>query len=127
IPALRRFAPRPMARDRRGYKVPASNIRKVIQLMSRLSLLVKCAAFSHEIDPKTPLLWVLRDHLALTETKYGCGLGLCGACTVHLDGAAIRSCLMPVGSIGTRAITTIEGLSLDGSHPVQLGWIVEAV
>jgi isoquinoline 1-oxidoreductase alpha subunit len=77
--------------------------------------------------PETPLLWVLRDTLGLTGTKYGCGMGLCGACTVHLDGAAVRSCQTPLGSVGTKKITTIEGLSADRSHPVQRAWIAEQV
>jgi aerobic-type carbon monoxide dehydrogenase small subunit (CoxS/CutS family) len=80
-----------------------------------------------EAPADAPLLWVLRDNLGLTGTKYGCGLGLCGACTVHLDGAAIRSCLTPVGSVGARQVTTIEGLSADRSHPVQRAWIAEQV
>ncbi len=80
-----------------------------------------------EIDPVTPLLWVLRDELGLTGTKYGCGMGVCGACTVHLDGAAVRSCAIPVGSVGERAVTTIEGLSPTGSHPVQQAWLAEQV
>jgi len=73
--------------------------------------------------PQTPLLWVLRDHLGLTGTKYGCGRALCGACTVHLDGAAVRSCSVPVADVGGRAVTTIEGLSADRSHAVQKAWI----
>lgn len=76
------------------------------------------------IDPSTPLLWVLRDHLDLVGAKYGCGIGQCGACTVHLDGVPTRSCSMPVGSIGTKAVTTIEGLAQDGKlHPLQQAWI----
>jgi aerobic-type carbon monoxide dehydrogenase small subunit (CoxS/CutS family) len=84
---------------------------------------------SHEIDVagETPLLWVLRDTLGLTGTKYGCGMGLCGACTVHLAGDAVRSCQTPVGSVGSRKVTTIEGLSPDRSHPLQLAWIAEQV
>jgi isoquinoline 1-oxidoreductase alpha subunit len=80
-----------------------------------------------EADPATPLLWVLRDHLGLPGTKYGCGRGLCGACTVHLDGRAARSCVLPVASVGEREVTTIEGLSPDGSHPVQRAWLEEDV
>ncbi len=75
----------------------------------------------------TPLLWVLRDTLGLTGTKYGCGAGLCGACTVHLDGAAVRSCAIPVAQAAGKPITTIEGLSPDGGHPVQRAWIAEDV
>jgi len=75
----------------------------------------------------TPLLWVLRDALDLTGTKYGCGAGLCGACTVHLDGAAVRSCTLPVSAVGERAVRTIEGLSRDGDHPVQRAWVEEDV
>lgn len=84
---------------------------------------------SREIDAaaETPLLWVLRDTIGLTGTKYGCGLGLCGACTVHLDGEAVRSCQIPVGQVGAKKVTTIEGLSPDGSHPVQRAWIAEQV
>ncbi|MDE2293991.1 MAG: (2Fe-2S)-binding protein [Gammaproteobacteria bacterium] len=73
--------------------------------------------------PDTPLLWVLRDHLGLTGTKYGCGRALCGACTVHLDGVAVRSCVLPIADVGRRAVTTIEGLAPDRSSPVQRAWI----
>ncbi|MCX7214369.1 MAG: (2Fe-2S)-binding protein [Burkholderiales bacterium] len=77
-----------------------------------------------EADPATPLLWVLREQLGLTGTKYGCGVAQCGACTVHIDGAAIRSCVMPVSALqATQKIVTIEGLSADTSHPVQKAWL----
>ena len=95
--------------------------------MERLSISVNEDSITLEIDPQTPLLWVLRDHLSLRGTKYGCGMGLCGPCTVHLDGIAIRSCLMPIGSLGAKKITTIEGLSENGTHLVQLAWIAESV
>jgi isoquinoline 1-oxidoreductase alpha subunit len=74
-----------------------------------------------------PLLWVLRDLLGLTGTKFGCGMAQCGACTVHLDGEAVRSCVLPVGAVGSRSVTTIEGLSTDGTHPVQRAWIEKDV
>jgi aerobic-type carbon monoxide dehydrogenase small subunit (CoxS/CutS family) len=90
-------------------------------------LSVNAKSVELDIEPETPLLWVLRDALGLTGTKYGCGMGLCGACTVHLDGVAVRSCLMPAVSVGTKRVTTIEGLSPDGSHPVQHAWIAEVV
>ena len=76
-----------------------------------------------DVDPKTPMLWVLRDHLNLTGTKYGCGVAACGACTVHLDGTAVRSCQLPVSTIGNKAVTTIEGLSEKGDHPLQKAWL----
>ncbi len=76
-----------------------------------------------DVDPTTPMLWVLRDHLNLVGTKYGCGIAQCGACTIHLDGTAIRSCLTPVSVIEDGNITTIEGLSKDGDHPVQKAWL----
>lgn len=76
-----------------------------------------------DVDPMTPVLWVLRDHLNLQGTKYGCGVAACGACTIHLDGAAVRSCQLPVAAIGAKAITTIEGLSENGDHPVQKAWL----
>src|SRR5215510_11252327 len=82
---------------------------------------------SVDIDPKTPLLWVLRENLGLTGTKFGCGMALCGACTVHLDGEAIRSCVFPVSAASGKKIVTIEGLSANGSHPVQKAWIAHQV
>jgi len=75
-----------------------------------------------EVDQDTPLLWVLRDHLNMVGTKFGCGIGQCGACTVHIDGAATRSCLLKVSMVETMEITTIEGISKDASHPVQQAW-----
>jgi len=76
-----------------------------------------------DVDPSTPMLWVLRDHLNLVGTKFGCGMAQCGACTIHLDGKAVRSCITFVDSIGDKEITTIEGLSENGEHPVQKAWI----
>lgn len=76
-----------------------------------------------DIDPNTPMLWVLREHLNLVGTKYGCGIAQCGACTIHLEGVAIRSCMLPVSAAENKAITTIEGLSEHGDHPVQKAWI----
>ena len=82
---------------------------------------------SVDVDPKTPLLWVIRDTLNLTGTKYGCGIAACGACTVHIDGEPARSCSYPVAGVAGKKITTIEGLSHDRSHPVQQAWIIEQV
>ncbi len=79
------------------------------------------------IDPKTPVLWVLREHLNLVGTKYGCGVAACGACTIHLDGVAVRSCQLPVSAAENKIITTIEGLSENGDHPVQKAWIEQDV
>jgi aerobic-type carbon monoxide dehydrogenase small subunit (CoxS/CutS family) len=95
--------------------------------VTHFSLSVNARSVEFDGDPETPLLWVLRDALGLTGTKYGCGKGLCGACTVHLEGVAIRSCLMRISSVGTKRITTIEGLSADAGHPLQRAWIAEAV
>jgi isoquinoline 1-oxidoreductase alpha subunit len=95
--------------------------------MSRFHLIVNNQHHEIDADPDTPLLWVLRDALSLTGTKYGCGRALCGACTVHLDGRAVRSCQAPVSSIGARQVTTIEGLANGGLHPVQRAWIDEQV
>ncbi len=80
-----------------------------------------------EVEPGTPLLWVIRDALGLTGTKYGCGISQCGACTVHVDGRAVRSCQMGVEEVAGGAVTTIEGLSEDRSHPIQEAWIAEDV
>ncbi len=76
-----------------------------------------------DVDPATPLLWVLRDTLGLTGTKYSCGIAVCGSCTVHVNGEAVRSCVTPLSSVANQAVTTIEGLSKDSSHPVQRAWI----
>jgi len=95
--------------------------------MPPITIVVNNTSYPVDVDPDTPLLWVLRDRLGLTGTKYGCGMGLCGACTVHLDGEARRSCQTPVASVGAKKITTIEGLSPDRSHPVQRAWIAEQV
>ncbi|MDX5340488.1 MAG: (2Fe-2S)-binding protein [Cyclobacteriaceae bacterium] len=76
-----------------------------------------------DVDPSTPMLWVLRDHLDLVGTKFGCGIAQCGACTIHLDGNATRSCQLPVSAVGDSNITTIEGLSENGDHPVQKAWM----
>ena len=76
-----------------------------------------------DVAPDTPILWVLRDHLKLVGTKYGCGVAMCGACTIHLDGEAVRSCQLPVSAVEGKSITTIEGLSEKGDHPVQKAWL----
>ena len=80
-----------------------------------------------DIEPETPLLWVLRDELGLTGTKFGCGIAACGACTVHVDGTAMRTCTLPVSRVDGKSVTTIEGLSPDVSHPVQVAWAEEDV
>lgn len=77
---------------------------------------------SFDGDPQMPLMWFLRDELGLTGTKFGCGVGLCGACTVHINGEAVRSCVMPMNAVDGKQVTTIEGLSADGEHPVQKAW-----
>ena len=80
-----------------------------------------------DVPPDTPLLWVIREHLQLTGTKFGCGMAQCGACTVHVNGVSVRSCQTPVSSVVGKKITTIEGLSPDGKHPLQVAWIAEQV
>lgn len=95
--------------------------------MANFKLVVNGKSCEVDVVSDTPLLWVLRDALGLTGTKYGCGLGLCGACTVHLDGQAVRSCQTPVSSIRAQKITTIEGLGKGGLHPVQKAWVAEQV
>lgn len=95
--------------------------------MPTLSIKVNGEAHTVDVAEDTPLLWVLREHLGLMGTKYGCGVAQCGACTVHLDGAAVRACVLPVASVQDREITTIEGLSADGTHALQKAWIAEQV
>lgn len=95
--------------------------------MQKFTLTINGEAREVEADPQMPLLWVLRDRLGLTGSKFGCGIGLCGACTVRMDGAVTRSCVFPVSACQGRDIRTIEGLSEDISHPVQLAWIEEQV
>ena len=80
-----------------------------------------------DVDPAMPLLWALRDLLGMTGTKYGCGIGACGACTVHLNGQAVRSCITAIGDVGDQQVTTIEGLSPEGTHPLQRAWIANNV
>ena len=91
--------------------------------MARINLTVNGAAHALDIDPDTPLLWAVRDHLGLTGTKFGCGAALCGACTVHVDGEAVRSCAMPVSAIGDAQVTTIEALGGERLHRLQQAWI----
>jgi isoquinoline 1-oxidoreductase alpha subunit len=95
--------------------------------MSSFKLSVNGTSHAVDVAPDTPLLWVLRDAVGLTGTKFGCGVGECGACTVHVDGVATRSCALPISAVGAKAITTIEGLSSDRSHAVQQAWIAEDV
>lgn len=95
--------------------------------MASISFIVNGTTRTVEVPPETPLLWVLRDALGLTGTKFACGRALCGACTVHLDGEAIRSCVTAVESVAGRKVTTIEGLSADRVHPIQQAWIEEDV
>lgn len=91
--------------------------------MAQYNLKVNGKNYAVEVDAATPLLWVLRDHLNLTGTKYGCGVGSCGACTILLNGKSLRSCQLPVSAAATQEITTIEGLSENGDHPVQKAWL----
>lgn len=91
--------------------------------MATFQLKVNGKQMSVEADPSTPVLWVLRDHLDLVGTKFGCGVGSCGACTIHLDGVALKSCQLPVSAVGSQEITTIEGLSPEANHPVQKAWL----
>ncbi|TAH20544.1 MAG: (2Fe-2S)-binding protein [Cytophagales bacterium] len=91
--------------------------------MAKFSLKINGKTQQVDVDPATPMLWVLRDHLHLQGTKYGCGVAACGACTVHLNGSAVRSCQLPVSSVKKQEITTIEGLTENGDHPVQKAWL----
>lgn len=90
--------------------------------MAKYTLKVNDKSYDVEVSDDTPILWVLRDHLNLLGTKFGCGIGQCGACTIHLNGEPARSCSMPISSVADKVITTIEGLSENGDHPVQLAW-----
>jgi isoquinoline 1-oxidoreductase subunit alpha len=90
--------------------------------MATYQLQINGKTLQADVEPDTPLLWVLRDSLSLLGTKYGCGIGQCGACTVHINGTAVRSCSLPVSAIGSKKVTTIEGLSEKGTHPVQQAW-----
>lgn len=91
--------------------------------MPRYTLSVNQISHQVDVDADTPVLWVLRDELGLVGTKFGCGVAMCGACTVHVNGSAMRSCQLPVSAVGENAITTIEGLSENGEHPVQKAWL----
>jgi len=91
--------------------------------MANFNLSINGKNHAFDVDPDTPLLWVIRDHAQLLGTKYGCGIAQCGACTIHIDGTAMRSCSVPISSVGKQKITTIEGLSEKGNHPVQEAWI----
>jgi isoquinoline 1-oxidoreductase subunit alpha len=91
--------------------------------MANFNLIINGKKQQVDVDPATPMLWVLRDHLKLVGTKYGCGIAQCGACTVHLNGTAVRSCQLPISAVGEQPITTIEGLSEKGDHPVQKAWL----
>lgn len=95
--------------------------------MASTKISVNNKEYTVDAEPDMPMLWVLRDKLGLTGTKFGCGMGLCGACTIHMDGEAVRSCLTPLSAVEQAKITTIEGLSSDRSHPVQQAWIAEQV
>lgn len=90
--------------------------------MAIFNLNVNGKEYKADVSPDTPILWVLRDHLGLVGTKFGCGVAQCGACTIHFNGAAVRSCLLPISSVNDAKITTIEGLSANGDHPLQQAW-----
>jgi len=95
--------------------------------MASITLSINQKKYTVDVEPQTPLLWVIRDELGLTGTKYGCGIAECGSCTVHFNGAPVRSCTLPVAAAANTEITTIEGLSEDATHPLQLAWIEEQV
>src|SRR5450631_3265745 len=95
--------------------------------MAAIAFTINGKAAKVDVEPDTPLLWVVRDHMKLTGTKFGCGSGLCGACTIHIDGKAMRSCQIPVSKVVGRKVTTIEGLSPNTSHPLQKAFIAEQV
>lgn len=91
--------------------------------MANFNVNINGKSYQFDVDPDTPLLWVLRDNANLMGTKYGCGIAVCGTCVVHLNGVAMRSCIVPISSVGNQEVTTIEGLSEDGDHPVQEAWL----
>jgi isoquinoline 1-oxidoreductase subunit alpha len=93
------------------------------QEVEMIAITVNGVEHQLDIEPETPLLWVVRDELGLTGTKFGCGIAQCGCCTVHVEGEAVRSCSLPVGNVNGKSITTIEGLSADSRHPVQVAWL----
>ena len=95
--------------------------------MNSVSLTINGKPSTVAVDPATPLVWVLREHLQMTGTKFGCGMAQCGACTVHVNGEATRSCVTPVSAVAGKSVTTIEGLSPDSSHPLQKAWVAEQV
>lgn len=95
--------------------------------MAKISFHLNAGLREVEVDPEMPVLWVLRDILNLTGTKFGCGMALCGACTVHLDGQPVRACVTPIAAVAGKHLTTIEGLAADRSHPLQQAWIAEQV
>jgi isoquinoline 1-oxidoreductase alpha subunit len=97
--------------------------KELITIMASFTLNINGKKQEVDVDPSTPVLWVLRDHLNLVGTKFGCGIAQCGACTVHMDGTATRSCMLTVSMVGNSEITTIEGLSEEGDHPVQKAWL----
>src|SRR5690606_31345135 len=117
--AIRRRPPGPDRQQRGSNSKPPGGIMVAFTLNGK--------SVSVEADAGTPLLWVIRDHLRMTGTKYGCGAGLCGACTVHVGGTAVRSCQTDLGSVAGAEVVTIEGLSPDSSHPLQKAWIAEQV
>jgi isoquinoline 1-oxidoreductase alpha subunit len=91
--------------------------------MATINLTINGKKQQFDLDPETPVLWVLRDHAKLVGTKYGCGIGQCGACTIHVEGVAMRSCSIPISAVENKKITTIEGLGTEGLHPVQEAWL----
>ncbi len=99
------------------------NFKQIFSIMAKYSLNINGKSQEVDVDPATPILWVLRDHIKLVGTKYGCGIAQCGACTIHLEDNAVRSCQLPVSAVGEQKITTIEGLSENGDHPVQKAWL----
>ncbi|NQV40755.1 MAG: (2Fe-2S)-binding protein [Candidatus Marinimicrobia bacterium] len=96
-------------------------------MLTKVSFQLNGKQVSVEVDPNTPLLWVIRDTLGFTGTKYSCGMGICGSCTVHIDGKTAKSCITPIASVANKSVMTIEGLAKDGLHPVQQAWVDEEV